>query len=270
LWTDSRIQAAIEKWSLTVVDVLTGGKQAFVASVRTSADTAAVLKVAPLGPEFGQQIRVLEAAQGRGYVTVHEYDPTLHAALLEPLGPSLAGSASLEQSLEVLASMLTVAWEVPLAVGAPLDKAGELGRIIDDLWPQHGWPAPAELRDRALALAAHRPSSGPVVCHGDPHEHTALRRGDGFVFVDPDGFIAPREYDLGVVMRGWPEVVLAAAEPGRLVYDWAARLAGATGADAGEIWAWAFIERVSSGLYLRHRGFEAEGRAFLASAERLL
>jgi streptomycin 6-kinase len=39
--------------------------------------------------------------------------------------------------------------------------------------------------------------------------------------------------------------------------------------DEQEIWAWAFVERVTSGLYLRARGFEDEGLAFLASAERV-
>ena len=45
--------------------------------------------------------------------------------------------------------------------------------------------------------------------HGDPHPGNLLavrpRQGapKGWCFVDPDGFVADRAYDLGVALRDW-------------------------------------------------------------------
>lgn len=89
------------------------------------------------------------------------------------------------------------------------------------------------------------------------------------MFVDPDGFLCEPAYDLGVTMRGWPELVLRAGDPRVLVRGWAARLAALSGVDEQSIWEWAFVERVTSGLYLMRYGHDAEGRDYLASAELL-
>ena len=111
--------------------------------------------------------------------------------------------------------------------------------------------------------------------HGDPHPGNALRAPrrrpgaeTGYCFVDPDGFVADRAYDLGVAMRDLSAAVLA---EGRAVAESSCRLlADRTGVDATRIWRWAFLERVSTGLYVLGFGSEAVGRPFLTSAERLL
>jgi streptomycin 6-kinase len=55
------------------------------------------------------------------------------------------------------------------------------------------------------------------VVHGDPHPGNALRgvepregAGPGYVFVDPDGFLADPAYDLGVILRDWCDEILGA------------------------------------------------------------
>src|SRR5262245_37661494 len=76
-------------WSWTIGDVLEGGKGAYVARVRTGDGTAAVLKIAPPGPDFANQVRTIVAAEGHGYVRLYAYDLDRNAALMEPLGPML-------------------------------------------------------------------------------------------------------------------------------------------------------------------------------------
>ena len=139
----------------------------------------------------------------------------------------------------------------------------------------------AELIARARELAERRApaASDPAVavqCHGDPHADNALAvpsprpgAGSGYVFVDPDGFPCEPAYDLGVTMRGWTSRVLSADDPVALTHDWSSRLANATGLDDQAIWEWGLIQRVTTGLVLVRHGHGAEGRAFLASAERL-
>ena len=84
-----------------------------------------------------------------------------------------------------------------------------------------------------------------VVVHGDPHPGNALRvpagragSGSGFVFVDPDGFLADPGYDLGVVLRGWCGE-LTAGDPAALARRYCRLLAGRTGVEEDAVWEWA-------------------------------
>ena len=70
-----------------------------------------------------------------------------------------------------------------------------------------------------------------VLVHGDVHQWNALRAGDGFELVDPDGLLAEPEYDLGVLMRADP------------------------------------VERVSTGLLCTRIGLQPVGREMLTAAD---
>ncbi len=263
-------------WSLEIDEVLPGGSSAFVARVRP----AAVLKIAPPWEGLAGQARTLAAADGRGYVRLHAFDPEREAILLEPLGKML-GSARPEHTLDVLAQTLQEAWQVPRVAPPETDKASQLIEIISSLWPALGHPCSETLVEQALSYARQRVQAFDidkcVVCHGDPHPANALavlspRAGaeSGYVFVDPDGFLAEPAYDLGVALREWTDEVLAADRPADLLRGYCHRLARATGVDEEAIWQWGFVERVSSGLYLMAHGHLTEGRAYLISGERLI
>jgi streptomycin 6-kinase len=262
-------------WSLEIDEVLAGGTTALVAHVRP----AAVLKIAPPWDPLDSQVRTIAAAEGRGYVRLYAFDPERNAALLEPLGPMLDEDPA-EKSLDVLAQTLQQAWQVPRGSTPELDKASQLIEIITSLWPALGRPCSEGLVEQALSYARQRvqaiDSAAHVVCHGDPHPNNALavlttRPGaeSGYVFVDPDGFLTEPAYDLGVVVRGFTDQLLADARPAGLLRGYCHRLATATGVDEEAIWQWGFVERVSSGLYLMQHGHQAEARDYLASAERI-
>ena len=113
--------------------------------------------------------------------------------------------------------------------------------------------------EQALAYAERRAAEADrelVIVHGDPHPDNLLavtspRPGaeSGYVFVDPDGFVADRAYDLGVAMRNWSRL-LGGADARPIAEGLCAVLAERSGVDATRIWEWAFLERVSTGLYL--------------------
>ncbi|WP_203740608.1 aminoglycoside phosphotransferase family protein [Catellatospora bangladeshensis] len=281
-----RVADVCADWALTPGEALTGGSAALVLRVQAADGTDAVLRLAPPGDGFAGQVRTLEAANGHGYVRLYAYDEGRDAALLEPLGPALpAAGLPPEEVLDVLAATLREAWRVPHPPGATVppgeDKAGTLHELIVQLYPETGEPCSPAVLGRALDYARRRADAfdvtGSVVCHGDAHPDNALavltpRAGaeSGYVFVDPDGFLCDPGYDLGVAVRGWESELLAAADPVALLRGWCARLATATGVDPQVIWEWGFIERVSSGLYMIRHGQPESGRAYLASAERLL
>jgi len=100
--------------------------------------------------------------------------------------------------------------------------------------------------------------------HGDLHDGNALRAGDGWKLIDPDGLLAEAEYDLGIIMREDPLDLLSgdARERAR----WLAELSGL---DATAIWEWGVVERVSTGLLCTEIDLQPVGRQLLAVADRV-
>jgi streptomycin 6-kinase len=273
------------RWSMTVGEALPGGSAAFVARARMADGGEAVLKVALPEPGFQVQAQVLERAQGRGYARLLRSDLEHHAILLEALGPSLEQlGMPAERQVGILSAMLKRAWEVPpwmaptrTAVEA---KARDLHVLVSRLWVELGRPCSNAVLSQALRFAERRIAAADperaVLVHGDPHPANALqvmtpRAGaePGFVLVDPDGFLAEPEYDLGVVLREWCAELLA-GDASTVARRYCRLLAAHTGVEEQAIWEWGFLERVSSGLYALSFGAEGLGRPLLATAERLL
>jgi streptomycin 6-kinase len=99
--------------------------------------------------------------------------------------------------------------------------------------------------------------------HGDVHQWNALQASDGsFKLVDPDGLLAEPEYDLGIIMREDPAELMEGDPTARA--EW---LAGRTGLDAGAIWEWGVVERVSTGLLGTKIGLQPVAGQMLRVAE---
>ena len=283
-WAESlprRLAELARDWGLDLGRSLPGGSNSYVVRARTADGSSAVLKVVLDGDELDGQVRVLAAADGRGYARLLRADVRRQAILLEELGDPLQSSGrSAPDQLAVLADTLAIAWQPASVDRVPdaADKAIGLAGLITEHWERLERPCPVAVRDQALRYAemlAHAPADSLVVVHGDPHPGNALlvprRRAGaetGFCFVDPDGFVADRAYDLGVTMRDFSSGVLREGRPA--VESYAELLADRTGVDATRIWRWAYLERVSTGLYVLGFGSEEIGRPFLTSAERLL
>ena len=245
-------------------------------AVTRSDGTAAVLKL-DLPGALDTEAAVMSASSGRGYVGVLAWDPVRGALLLERLGdPLWTAAPTLTAQADVIVPLLRDAWTVPLEVGRPFSgKASGLVAILADLGPRYGTEHPRAV-DRASAYAAGlaRDEQPEVVCHGDAHPLNVLRRGEGWALIDPDGFVGERAYDLGVLLRdGCREITAAeAADPGsgiRLLRHAANHVAQQADSDAERIWRWAFVERVTTGLYLHWHGHPQEAESFLGVADLL-
>jgi streptomycin 6-kinase len=273
----------VERWALTLGEVYGGGLGVPVVAVDADG-TPAVLKVDRAGAAFAAQVATLEAAQGRGYAAVLASDAARGAVLLERLGPSLA-SSRLAPSAQVdhLAAALRLAWELPVdlapAIAPGEDKAAQLAGIVrrfrqgddDDRWG----PALDHAHEVARHLSATRDPSRDVLCHGDPHPGNALQANGipRYKLVDPDGFRCEPEYDVGVTVRDFSREVLASRdhETARRWHDALCDLAAdLTGTDTARVRQWAFVERVTTGLYLRWFRDEETAESFLDAATVLL
>jgi streptomycin 6-kinase len=165
--------------------------------------------------------------------------------------------------MRCIAETLRLAWQDPGGSRpAPGGQASGLFELIVRLWD--GWrpPIPEAVRDQALTFADQLrvvPESELVVVHGDPHPGNLLavrpRRGapNGWCFVDPDGFVADRAYDLGVALRGWTWLPTGDAARPRAEH-YCSVLAQQSGVDPVRIWRWGFIERVGDPIPLIAQG----------------
>lgn len=277
---DGLVTELCADWDVRLGSVLSGGTTALVARVRCADGMPAVLKVVPPYLPFDDQVRLLERADGRGYVKVLRSRSDVRAMLLECLGDRLETTGDPESRLDVLWQLLPEAWRIPVDDyrDQGWDKAEDLARLITELWPALDRPCPERVIEHALGCAARRARAGDqVVVHGDPHPANALavltdRPGAvaGHVFIDPDGFLCDPAYDVGVTLRDWTAELLAAGDPVAWMEAHCAAAAEQTGIDLQAIRDWAYLERVSSGLFICQVADPDDGMRFLRTADLLL
>ena len=276
-----RLRAALRRWDLRIVRAFTDGAELPVLEVHGRGIGPAVLKLGGHGSDHDQQVRVLRAADGRGYVRVLDHAEEIGATLLERLGAPLhATAATPEAEIDTLADLLPVTWDLPSAVGeshAPSQKARSLLALVDGaLEAPEDRHRPVLEQARRLALAlVEDPSPRQVILHGDPHADNALRRGAEHVLTDPDGFLGELEYDAGVALRDHQQLLdyLERRDPGaarRRHAALVARTAQRLALDPDRITAWAHLERVTTGIHLRSLGWASEGESWLRTARLLL
>jgi streptomycin 6-kinase len=276
-----RLVAALERaWSLSVGASLPGGSGSLVLEAETADGCAAVLKVPLPWLELSwRELRVLLAADGRGYAKVLRHDEASGAMLLERLGPRLSTlGLAIEAQIEIICGTLLQAWFRPSDPTPFLSgdrKASELAAFIERAWRELGQPCSERTIETALSLAAVRRAAfdpeRAVLAHGDAHPDNLLMAGGAaasptFKFVDPEGLFVEPACDLSVPMREWPGELLE-GDPVALGRRRCRLLARLTKIEPQAIWQWGLIERVSTGLHLLELGWEADAHEYLAVAE---
>jgi len=273
-------------WSITYGRPLDGGNAAYVIEAVTADGKPVVLKVAlPPGVDgfapFGQELEALRLAGGDPYVELIRRDVSRLSMLLERLGPSLASlgwpsARRLTSAVRTLARGWRPAPSARLPTGA--EKAEWLADFVARQWADLGRPCSQAAAETAVGYAAERTAAfdpgRAVLVHGDGHAGNILLKpgtADGmtsFRLIDPEGLISEPAHDLGVALRDGNEELLA-RDTGAAAVERCRRAALQTGVDGEAIWQWAFIERVSTGLFLFHFVYYREAGPFLEVAYRL-
>jgi streptomycin 6-kinase len=290
-WLDElpEVVASLEAdWGISVGRTLTGGSFAYVAEAVTAEGEPAVLKVAvPRGPtEFDQELRTLLLAQGDPYARLIRFDEERRSLLLERLGRQMAELGwPVDRQLAAITETVARGWR-PVSGDDLGDGATKARRLADDIpraWERLGRPCTERCIGHAVEYAherAHSLDGRPrVLVHGDAHPWNVLERvsgadtrGDGqrFRLIDPEGLASEPSHELGVILRGWNDELLAAggdiAAAAFERFVWVGRRIGV---DPEGTWQWSFVERVSSGLLLQELGHDADARSYLAVADRL-
>jgi streptomycin 6-kinase len=189
--------------------------------------------------------------------------------------------AAAGRAAEQVASTLARGWR-PVAAGKLLPtgkaKAEWLAGFVATEWADLGRPCSQAAAETAVSYAAGRAAAfdpeRAVLIHGDAHAHNLLLSRDpadgstSFRLIDPEGLISEPAHDLGVALRDGNEELLTGDTAG-MAAGRSRQAALLTGVNAEAIWQWAFIERVSTGLFLFRLGHREEARPYLAVADRL-
>lgn len=276
------VDALATDWQLDVGAPMAGGSGAFVApaTIATTGEDA-ILKVAmPDGLEgqspFATELHGLELGAGRGFVRVLRAAVDRRAVLQERLGRSLQSlGLPVEAQLDAIVETLRGVWrpvtDDPL-LRTGFEQAEFLEMFVLTRWEALDRPcATATIRQACEYAHARRDdfdANHTVLIHGDGHHANVLEAPDGgFRLIDPDAMRSEPAHDLGIPLRGWTDELLASDDPTRHGRAWCERLGERAGVDADKIWQWAFVERVSTGLFLLDLGALEQGARMLAVAE---
>ncbi len=272
-----RIAEIERRWAIQVHRPYANGTEALVAPVSTNDGREAVLKIVMPGIDPArQEIRTLRAANGKGYAKLVRADDEANIMLIEKLGSQLYEPRLGEhRQLKIICDTLREAWMPsapgPFATGA--EKAAEFAQSIESNWIALGRPCPERTAELAL-LYAHRRQrafepAASVVVHGDAHQWNTLSAPDsptGFKFIDPDGALAERAFDLAISMREWGSVI----PDGDLLQLGRRRcrmLAEFSGVEERSIWEWGYVQCVWNGLLLLRIGVQDSAAVEFAMAD---
>jgi streptomycin 6-kinase len=273
-------------WGITCGRMLAGGHFAYVAEAVTADGLPAVLKVALPRSADGlkQELRALQVAQGDPYVRLIQHDEGRRSMLLEQLGRPMGelGWPAARQ-ISVITSTVARGWR-PVDVDGlenGATKAQWLAEFIARTWRKLDQPCSEQSIERALDYAQERArllaGQPTVLVHGDAHPWNVLEaRSDGsetgpgssFRLIDPEGLASEPAHELGVVLRGWNQELLE-TDPAAVAFERCESVGRQTGVDREAIWQWAYVERVSSGLFLLELGHRAEAQPYLEVADLL-
>ena len=261
--------ALASAWGLRLGAPFQDPTEAYVVEATRSDGTPAVLKllIPRPGRAAADEITFLREAGGEASCRLLAYDQSLGVLLLERLGPALSDlNLPISRRLPILSDLAVAVWrptEAALPTGA--ERADRMSRYIRRKWTELGEPCGRAAIDQALAAGESRrrahAAGRAVLVHGDIHQWNAMRAGDGFKLVDPDGYVAEPACDLGVLLREDP----AEGDP----RDRCAWLAGRTGADPRAIWEWGLLDRVATGLTLTVAGLQPVAAQMLAAADEI-
>jgi streptomycin 6-kinase len=265
------IEVLSSEWGLTDVRPIDSqyiGVSVVLQGKSVSGDVVLKL-VPPAGDSQPREVAALQGWNGRGAVRLLEQDVHRGALLLERLAPGDVLAVTDETDDEATRVIADVASR--LAVTAIPEVARQLPGLevwTDDLmsyaqtYGQSG-PIDADLIDTARSLIDHllETAPQPVLLHGDLHHDNVLSTPDGWVAIDPKGYVGDPAAEVGQMffnpipyVRPLSDDALQGLVERRL--DAWARFSDL---DPDRVRRWAFVKAVVSDVWSVEDEGEADG-----------
>ena len=274
---DQKVARLARKWKLKTGQVLDGGTENLILEVSRENGELAILKIALPFSSIALESIALQTANGQSYARLYEVDYSKGALLLERLGKPLSSSLkNIDEHIHIICSTLKKAWVKPhttLLLPTSVSVATYFKDFIQTKWTELDKPFSIQSLKLANEFAEARidgfKPENCVLVHGDAHGFNTLAAGNGeYKFIDPDGLLADKGFDLICLMRDWSEPLLR-GKTLDLLLKRHALLAQLTDADETSIWQWGYLGRLVIGLTLLELGNTTKGRQTLEVADRI-
>ena len=202
-----KLRACINRWTLSLGEPYTGCHVSWTCPATTASGAPVVLKLQCPHDESSHEAEALRQWNGAGAVRLLDFDPEMHALLLERCQPGdHLSSRPGSQALQAILALLPQLW-IPAAepfTSLP-DEAAAWHEEIPQAYERTGRPFEVELLQAALgALDELGPSQDEqVLLHQDLHADNVLLSGDDWVAIDPKPLVGERAFGLAPVIRSY-------------------------------------------------------------------
>ena len=255
-------------WNIQIGKTLSGGSHACVAEATGANGQPYIVKLEIPDiseEEYMRGIHALKIADGQGYCRLYAFDSTRRACLLERLGsPLRLLNYPPQKQMAYLCDALRKTWTMdPGNVSLPDAQISIdwFRSFLPKAWEELGRPCHKEIITRGLSFLdlcqARVGQDSHYLLHGDAHNNNLLQslvNSEDFSFIDPEGLIGEKAYDLGVIMREWPDEL--DTSPATAAVQRAEYLSRLTGVPQDAIWQWGYLQTVSTSLILLQIGQE--------------
>lgn len=230
----------------------------FVAPAMTSSGAEVVLKVNYPHPESEHEAAAMRHWNGRGAAKLLDEDAGLRALLLERCRPGgRLWDEPESEATETMIEVFTMLCERPAPKGefqSLAQAAGTWAVHLAGAFERAGGPFESELLAEALAFLAtvRAPDPTDVVLHQDLHGGNVLKRGAGWVAIDPKPLAGEREFDVASYVRDRRADLETSCAAQSIVRTRIDRLSEGLGLDRERVRGWALAHALAW-------GFDADG-----------
>jgi streptomycin 6-kinase len=195
------MQAAAERWSLTLGDPFVQGAAGYTTRAALPDGTPVVLKVVDAHRESEHEADALELWDGDGAVRLMARDESGRLLLLERCVPGISLRAlDQDTALEVLIGLLPRLWK---PAGPPFHTLEDEASWWVDYLPRT-WHGEHDLLDAALGFLRELPGSQgeQVLLHQDLHGGNVLAAArEPWLVIDPKPLVGEREFAVAPIVR---------------------------------------------------------------------
>jgi streptomycin 6-kinase len=197
------LQAAVERWSLTLGEPYEQGVAGFTTRATLPDGTPAVLKLVHPHRESEHEADALELWGGEGSVRLLARDETGYVLLLERCDPGTPLSRlEADAALDVLIALLPRLWR---PVGGPFHTLADEAAWWASYLPER-WRGNRVLLDAALeAIQALSSTQGEqVLLHQDLHfDNVLAAEREPWLVIDPKPLVGEREFAVAPIARSF-------------------------------------------------------------------
>jgi streptomycin 6-kinase len=197
------VQAAAERWSLTLGEPYEQGAAGYTVRAETGEGTPVVLKIVRPHRESEHEADALAAWDGDGAVRLLDRDETATALLLERCVPGTPlARIGQDAALDVLVDLLPRLWK---AAGPPFHALADEAEWWASYLPER-WRGERPLLDAALeAIRELAPTQGEqVLLHQDLHgENVLAAEREPWLVIDPKPLLGEREFAVAPIVRSF-------------------------------------------------------------------